>query len=53
MKTYTFQANCKNEKRAIEIAKEFLRDLRECPESFELKVNKLRFNTYKITAINL
>jgi hypothetical protein len=50
MKTYTFQANCKNEQRAIEAAKDLLRDLREIPERFEIVAKKVHFYTFEIIA---
>ena len=39
MKTYTFEAFVKNEKSAVEFAKEFLRDLGENPKEFKIVVN--------------
>jgi len=50
MKTYTFQANCKDKQRAIEIAKDLLRDLREIPEKFEIVAKKVHFYTFKVIA---
>jgi hypothetical protein len=47
---YKFQANCKNETRAKEIAQEFLKDLRENPKEFNLTVKKIKPFTFEIIA---
>ena len=50
MKTYTFEAFVKDEKSAIEFAKEFLTDLKETPSLFKFAVKKIKFNHFKIKA---
>ena len=50
---YTFEAFVKDEKSAIEFAKEFLKDLKETPSQFKFVVEKIKFNHFKIVAVKL
>ena len=50
MKEYKFHANCKTKQRAKNFALEFLKDLRENPNSFEITIKELDPFSFEIIA---
>jgi len=50
MKEYKFYANCKTKQRAKNFALEFLKDLRENPDSFEITIKELSPFSFEIIA---